>query len=201
MGKFLKITIITIIVFFLILAAVGFVLVKTFDIEAFKPRIIAAAEKSLGRSVQCDAVALDFSWQKGLSLDLVDVAVGEDPDFGSDNFFSAKTIAFSVSLKDFFLKRQIRVLAVEVKSLALVVTRLNDGRLNDQGRRKPPALPRMESQPHPVKAELPPDADTHRPHGGAAACSTERGKAMNAERYETPLLQVADKVTELESNL
>lgn len=132
MKKTFKI-IITILLFLFIIFSIGvFIFLKTFDFNRFKPQIIAASQNVLGRSVDFAKIDLKLSLKNGIQLRLTDITVGEHPDFGKDDFLSAKEVNLGVSIRELIFKRQIRVLGVECKSPHITIIRLKDGRINVQ---------------------------------------------------------------------
>ena len=60
------------------------------------------------------------------------IAIGENQDFGTENFLTAQEASLSLSIKDLIFKRQIRVLGVECRAPQLNIIRLKDGRMNAQ---------------------------------------------------------------------
>ncbi|MDP2937865.1 MAG: AsmA family protein [Candidatus Omnitrophota bacterium] len=126
-------TIIISLFFLLVIVGIGvFIFLKTFNFNRFKPQIIAASQNALGRSVDFAKIDLKLSLKSGIQLRLTDITVGEHPDFGKDNFLTAKEINLGVSVKELILKRQIRVLGVECKSPHITIIRLKDGHINVQ---------------------------------------------------------------------
>lgn len=130
--KIFKITVISLLSIFVISTVGLFIFIKTFDFNRFKPQIIAAGQNALGRSIDFTKVDLKLSLKNGIQLRLADIAVGEHPDFGKDDFLTAKEANLAVSIKDLILKRQIRVLGVECKAPQVNIIRLKDGRINAQ---------------------------------------------------------------------
>ena len=132
MKKIIKIIFVSLFLFFVIASIGIFVFLKTFDVNRFKPQIIAAGQNALGRSINFTKIDLNLSLKKGVQLRMSDILVGEHPDFGTDSFLTAKEVNLIVSIKDLILKRQIRVLGVACNSPKLNIIRLKDGRINVQ---------------------------------------------------------------------
>ncbi|MFH1458091.1 MAG: AsmA family protein [Candidatus Omnitrophota bacterium] len=132
MKKIFKIIAASLFLFFVILSIGLFVFLKTFDFNRFKPQIITAGQNALGRSLDFTKIDLKLSLKNGIQLRLADIAVGEHPDFGKEDFLTAQEINLAVSIKDLILKRQIRVLGVECKAPQVNIIRLKDGRINVQ---------------------------------------------------------------------
>lgn len=132
MKRIFKIIVIGLLSLFVISAIGLFIFIKTFDLNRFKPQIIAAGQTALGRSIDFTKVELKLSLKNGIQLRLADIAVGEHPDFGKDDFLTAKEANLAVSIKDFILKRQIRVLGIDCKSPKINIIRRRDGKINVQ---------------------------------------------------------------------
>ena len=135
MGKIkriFKIIVIRLLSLFVISAVGIFIFLRTFNVSRFKPQIIAAAQNALSRSVNFGDIALKISLRRGIQLRLTDIAIGEHPVFGKENFLTAQEVNFGVSIKDFILKRQIRVLGIDCNSPKINIIRLKDGKINVQ---------------------------------------------------------------------
>lgn len=132
MKRIFKIIVIGLLSLFVISAVGIFIFLKTFDVSRFKPQIIAAAQNALSRSVNFGDIALKISLRRGIQLRLTDIAIGEHPAFEKENFLTAQEVNFGVSIKDFILKRQIRVLGIDCNSPKISIIRLRDGKINVQ---------------------------------------------------------------------
>ncbi|MFH1621809.1 MAG: AsmA family protein [Candidatus Omnitrophota bacterium] len=132
MKKFIKFILITGLILFIIIVVGIVIFLKTFDFNNLKPYIISASHNTLGRSLDFKDIGLKFSFKNGIQLSLTDLAMGEHQDFGDKDFFTAKEVNLGVSIKDFILKRQIRVLNIEADSPEINIIRLKDGRINVQ---------------------------------------------------------------------
>lgn len=132
MKKLFKIMAIGLLFLFVISAVGIFIFLKTFDFNRFKPQIISASQNAVGRSVDFTKIDLKLSLKSGIQLHLTDITVGEHPDFGKNEFLTAKEVNLGVSVRELILKRQIRVLGVECKSPHITIIRLKDGRINVQ---------------------------------------------------------------------
>lgn len=132
MKKIIKIIFVTLSAVVLILITGGIIFLKTFDLNRFKPQIIAVGQSALGRAIDFARADLKLSFRKGIQLCIADILVGEHPDFGRDSFLTAKETNLTVSIRDLILKRQIRVLGVTCNSPKLNIIRLKDNRINAQ---------------------------------------------------------------------
>lgn len=132
MKKIFKILAVSLFIMFIISVVGLFVFIKTFNVSRFKPQILTAAQKAIGRSVDFGNIALSLSFKNGVQFLLEDLKVGEHPDFGRDSFLTAKEVSLGVSIKDLIFKRQIRVLNVQAQSPEITIVRLKDERINVQ---------------------------------------------------------------------
>ncbi len=125
--------IIGVLLFLFIVFIIGiFIFLETFDFNRFKPQIISASQKALGRPIDFAKIDLKFSLKRGIQLRLTDITVAEHPDFGEGNFLTIKEVNFSVSVNDLILKRQIRILGIECLSPRVIIIRLKNGNINAQ---------------------------------------------------------------------
>lgn len=132
MMKILKITAV-VIVFLLVLVTIGAVIfVKTFDVNKYKPQIVAQAKSILGREFDFDKARLDISLIRGVSLELSGLSIGEDPVFGKGDFLAVKNVSISVDILGFFAGRKISVPGVSIESPVVTIIRGKDGAINAQ---------------------------------------------------------------------
>ncbi|MBP7088454.1 MAG: AsmA family protein [Candidatus Omnitrophica bacterium] len=130
--RMIKVVLIALSIIILIFFIVVVIFLSTFDANRFKPQIIAAAQKALGRPLDLANINLKLSLRDGIQLRISDIIIKEHPDFGQDNFLSTKEANLGLSVKDLILKRQIRILGVEIKTPQISIIRLKDGRINIQ---------------------------------------------------------------------
>ena len=84
--KILKVVFITVFLLLLLLIAGVFIFIKTFDINRYKPQIIAQVNSALGRSFDFKEMALTVSWRDGIRLRLQDLVMGDHPAFQKGDF-------------------------------------------------------------------------------------------------------------------
>lgn len=135
MKTFFKILkIIFIVLFSLILLAVvgGYIFLKTFDIKQYKTKIVAAAEKAIGRKVDFNDMELKVSIKEGIRFHVTDVTVSENPQFGTENFAKVKEVSVGVDVLSFINARQISVPSIDIKSPEVTIIRNAQGLLNVQ---------------------------------------------------------------------
>ncbi len=110
----------------------GLIFLKSFDIGKYKPQIIQAASRSLGRPVDFNEIDLAVSLKKGIRLRVTDLSVAENPDFGKEPFIAVKEVEAGVDIVPFVLSRRISVPNIVLRSPRIAVIRNRDGSLNVQ---------------------------------------------------------------------
>ncbi len=76
------------------------------DANKFKPQIEAAAESALGRKISIGNIRLAL-FSGGVGVD--DIAISEDPKFGTGSFLNAKSVAVGVEMMALIFTRQFHV--------------------------------------------------------------------------------------------
>ena len=132
MKKIIKIVLVVLPIIILTLFIGIIIFLNTFDANRFKSQIIAAAQKALGRPLDLANINLKLSIKDGIQLRIKDILIKEHPDFGQGNFLTAKEVNLAVSVKDLILKRQVRILGIDFKTLQISIIRLKDNRINVQ---------------------------------------------------------------------
>ena len=126
------------IIFFVVIAVIViggiaiFIFLKTFDIERFRPQIIAGANEALGRDVDFKDMSFNMSFKEGLNFKINQLAISEDPDFQEGDFLKAESISLGVDIISFLTKRQILISNIQVQSPKVALIRAKDGRINVQ---------------------------------------------------------------------
>jgi uncharacterized protein involved in outer membrane biogenesis len=116
----------------LLIAAIiaGFIFLKNFDIKKYKPQIVAAAQKSLGRPVNFEDIDLQVSLKEGIRLNLKNFTIAEGTDFGTEDFVEIGTVSVGVDILSFVNARQISIPNILVQSPRINVIRNAAGKLN-----------------------------------------------------------------------
>jgi len=113
-----------------VLAAVGLVLfLKNFDLNQYKPQIIAQAQNALQRKVAIGNLGLALSWQ-GVSARVDNLVISDDPGFSAGDFLNVGQIALDVDVPALILQKKIVLRKVEIRSLAVTMIRAKDGKIN-----------------------------------------------------------------------
>ncbi len=128
--KFLKIFFLTIGITVLVLIAGIVIFVKTFDVNRYKPQIIAQAKAALNRDVDFQKAELGVSLASGVRLKVMGVRIGEDPDFQKGDFLSIKEISLGIDASEALFHKKISIPAILLESPSVTVIRNKDGGLN-----------------------------------------------------------------------
>jgi AsmA protein len=97
------------------------------DANKFKPQVESAAESALGRKVAVGNIGLAL-FSGGVSVE--DIAISEDPKFGSSSFLTAKSVAVGVELMPLIFSRQLHVTGVTIDQPEVTLLRAASGEWN-----------------------------------------------------------------------
>ena len=97
------------------------------DANKFKPQAEAAAESALGRKVAIGNLRLAL-FSGGVSIE--DIAISEDPKFGTGSFLSAKSVAVGVEMMPLIFSRQLHVTTVTIDQPEVTLLRASSGGWN-----------------------------------------------------------------------
>lgn len=113
---------------FVVLSFVGlYIFVRTFDINKYLPQITQQVSQTIGRQVTIDKAVLNLSINQGIVVDVMGIALAEDPQFSKESFVSIQHVHCGVSLLPFFTKQQIAVNSIEIKSPEVHIIRNASG--------------------------------------------------------------------------
>lgn len=117
----------------LFLLATGlFVVLKTFDINKYRPRIEQEASSFLKRDVRAERLALEFSLNKGLTLNVRGVSVADAASFSSIPIFFVDTVYANVDALAYLLRREVVITAIELNGPRFNLIRDEEGDVNVQ---------------------------------------------------------------------
>ncbi|MBZ5699507.1 MAG: AsmA family protein [Acidobacteriia bacterium] len=97
------------------------------DANKFKPQVKSAAESALGRKVAIGNIRLAL-FSGGVSIE--DIAISEDPKFGSGSFLKAKSVAVGVEMMPLIFSRQLHVTGVAIDQPEVTLLRAASGEWN-----------------------------------------------------------------------
>lgn len=130
--KIIKILLISFLILIVVLAAGAVIFVKTFDVNRFKPQIIAQANKVLNRQVDFERAKLEISLRYGISLKIANLSISEDPAFGEGAFLAVKELSCGLSLLDYVFRKEVNVPGILIDSARITVIRKKDNTFNFQ---------------------------------------------------------------------
>ena len=110
---------------FLLLVAV--LLPFVVDANKFKPQVESAAESALGRKVAVGNLRLSL-FSGGVSIE--NIAISEDPKYGTGSFLNAKSVAVGVEMMPLIFSRQFRVTTVTIDQPDVTLLRASSGEWN-----------------------------------------------------------------------
>ncbi|MDI9612180.1 MAG: AsmA family protein [Acidobacteriota bacterium] len=110
----------------LIVAALPFLI----DADRFRPQVEAKLSEALGRRVTIGAIRL--SLLSG-SLAVDDLAIGEDPAFGTTPFLTARSLKIGVEMRPLLFSRQVRITGITLEQPAIRLIGGPDGSWNFSG--------------------------------------------------------------------
>ncbi|MFA5319863.1 MAG: AsmA family protein [Candidatus Omnitrophota bacterium] len=137
--KVIKIVLFVLSVIVLVLLVAVVVIVKTFDVNRYKPQIISQAKSVLNRDVDFEKARLDISWTLSVSLKLDNLVVAEDWSFGKGDFLKVREVTVSLDIPALLLRKQLLIPAVYIAGPQLTIIRNKDGSVNAATLVKQPA--------------------------------------------------------------
>lgn len=138
--KILKIIFISFFVLLLMITTAFFIFIKTFDVERFKPQILEAMNQALGRPADFKDIDLHLSLTRGVSLDLKQFIIKDDPSFSSGELLKIDDISLGMDVLAYLSKRQITVSHIRITRPQLMIIRSKEGQINAATLGKPPAM-------------------------------------------------------------
>ena len=110
-----------------LLLLVALLLPFIIDANKFKPQVESAAESALARKVAIGNIRLAL-FSGGVSVE--DIAISEDPKFGSGSFLSAKSVAVGVEMMPLIFSRELHVTGVTIDQPEVTLLRSTSGEWN-----------------------------------------------------------------------
>lgn len=107
------------------------IFIKTFDVNRFKPQILAQAKTALGRDVDFGNARLDVGF-RGISLKLDNLSIADDPAFQKEAFVTVREVEAAVDALAYLTSKTISVPLVLIKEPKITLIRAKDGTLNVQ---------------------------------------------------------------------
>ena len=130
--KIFKIVVISFLGLIALTVITAVILIKTFDVNRYKPQITGEATKAMSRGVDFKKADLGVSLTQGISLKISGLTIAEDPEFGKGNFLSVKEITVGVDLLGYLLRKKIEISSIIINSPQVTIIRKKDGSINAQ---------------------------------------------------------------------
>jgi len=137
--KFFKRLFFIILVIFIFVVVGLFVFLKKFDVDSYKPQIVASLSRALNREVDFKDIDLELSLSQGLRLTVKDLKVSGENSFKDENLLIVKRIFFDLEIIPLISKRELLISSISIDGLDCTIVREKNGDLNlkDLGRSKP----------------------------------------------------------------
>lgn len=110
-----------------LLLVVAVLLPFIIDANKFKPQIETVAQSALGRKIAIGNIRLAI-FSGGVSVE--DIAISEDPKFGSGSFLTTKSVTVGVEMMPLIFSRQIHVTGVTIDQPEVTLLRVPSGEWN-----------------------------------------------------------------------
>jgi AsmA protein len=110
-----------------LLLLVAFLLPFIIDANKFKPQVESTAQSALGRKVTVGNIRLAL-FSGGVSVE--DIAISEDPKFGSSSFLNAKSVVVGVEMMPLIFSRQLHITSATINQPEVTLLRGASGEWN-----------------------------------------------------------------------
>ncbi len=128
--KVLKSILISILVLFLVVSAVLVIAIKKFDVNSYKTQITEKISTAIDREVTIGNIELNFSLQQGLSLDVLNLVIADDPDFSPEHFLRVGLIRANLDILALLKTKQLSITDVEFIKPQVNLVRKKNGLMN-----------------------------------------------------------------------
>lgn len=128
--KILKIIGISLAVLVILIVVACVIFIKTFDINRFKPQIIAQAKAVLSRDIDFERARLDISLRRGINVKVSNLSIADDRQFQQGDFLKVKKVSISLDVMGYLLQKKITLPAIYIDNPQITVIRGKDGLIN-----------------------------------------------------------------------
>ncbi|HQJ16177.1 MAG TPA: AsmA family protein [Candidatus Omnitrophota bacterium] len=128
--KVLRVIGISLFALVIVLTAAVVIIIKTFDVNRYKPQITAQAKAALGRDFDFDRARLDISFTRGISVKVSNLVIGDDRGFQEGDFLRVKEISVSMDVLGYLLRKKINVHGIVIDTPRATIIRRKDGLIN-----------------------------------------------------------------------
>ena len=115
--KILKVLLISLLVFIFVAIIAIIWILKTIDVNAYRGQITQEISRQIGREVRIGKIGFQFSFVKGVVLDVEDLTIADDSQLKSVN---VKAIHLDVNILNLILKRQITIASARLQNGNLI---------------------------------------------------------------------------------
>ena len=123
---------ISFLIFIILISAGIYIFIKTADIQKYKNQVVAKLSKQLGRDIGVGDIRLNFSFEKGLSIDIKDSFISANPAFDTVPIVKIEGIFLGLDIKKLIFEWQIIISKIEVTRPQINLVRRKDGKINFQ---------------------------------------------------------------------
>ena len=152
--KIFKIVLFSFLSLIVVLCVAAVIVIKTFNVNQYKPQIIAQAKNALNRDINFDKANLDISLTQGISLNISDLVMGENPAFSKTDFLRIKRISLAVDVLGYITQKKIHIPSILIDSPRVTIIRRKDGAINAASFGQPVAAGAMVQNSNSVPAPL-----------------------------------------------
>ena len=153
--KIFRVVLISFAILITIVILAGAIFIATFDVNRFKPQIIAQASKVLNRNVDFSKANLTLR-SSGVVLQISGLTVSDNPDFSKESFLTVKEFSLGFDILRYLFQKEIDISDITIDSPKVTIIRLKDGRINAQSIAAPKEVPQAGVLEQSVKENAPP---------------------------------------------
>jgi len=128
--KFLKIIFLVFIIVIVIIVGVLFVVIKTFDINAYKSQLTDYLSETLARDVRIGQLNFTYTVDYGVTLQALGVSIGESLDSEEEYLAKIDALRFDIDVTSLISQRKIVVNMAEVDGLDIKIVKNSQGDIN-----------------------------------------------------------------------
>lgn len=189
--KFLKGVLVVLCVLIVLVFVGAYFFLKSFDVNKYRQQIAAQISQQIGRDVRIANIQLNLSLFKGVYAQVVDLIIGEDAGFGTEDFVSVGAVKLNVDVMAYLSRREIVISRVVVENLKINVIRDGAGVINVQKIGPAPAQGTASSQPaHLATVSTASVADVKIPNFSVKTITIENAAVLFVDKSQKPALQI-----------
>lgn len=128
--KKIKIILLCVVVFFVLLLLGLFIYIKNFDVNQFRPQIMARLSDNLGHDVDIGEMKMELSLDKGISLNVNDFVIKNNPRFSHEDMLLVESIILNVDAMPLIKDRKLVINHIKVFDPTIRLIRTSNGENN-----------------------------------------------------------------------